>query len=341
MRIKLTLLFLGLAPVTWCIIPDATNQNQHPVQLNITNTAPLLPQKKAPWPARPPKYFREASFHQHYDRRFGKRVLGYNEQKIALKNLLQTYLATFADLGLETWLMHGSLLGWWWNKGIMPWDSDVDVQVTESTMYYLAAFYNMSIWHYQTPRIPEGVDYLLDINPGYKNPSRADKMNKIDARWIDTSTGLFIDITSVRYNLSHPKGKGMLGCKDGHEFMDTYIFPLRDSTFENSPVKIPYRYRDLLAAEYGEKSLINGDFKGHLFDDKRMEWVPKPGAAKPPARKAVAKTSNYQDKKSPAYAKQEEKRKAGELKAIEKAQLRQQAWEKRRLARLKADMDTT
>ncbi|KAL8393466.1 hypothetical protein RB595_003291 [Gaeumannomyces hyphopodioides] len=283
----------------------------------------------------------EARFHHHYDRRFGKRVLGYNEQKIALKNLLQTYLATFADLGLETWLMHGSLLGWWWNKGIMPWDSDVDVQVTESTMYYLAAFYNMSIWHYQTPRIPEGADYLLDINPGYKNPSRADKMNKIDARWVDTSTGLFIDITSVRYNLSHPKGKGMLGCKDGHEFRDTYIFPLRDSTFENSPVKIPYRYRDLLAAEYGEKSLINRDFKSHLFDDKRMEWVPKPGAAKPPAQKAMAKPHNHQDKKSPAYAKQEEKRKAGELKAIEQARLRQQAWEKRRLARLKAGIEKT
>lgn len=43
---------------------------------------------------------------------------------------------------------------------------------------------------------------------------------------------------------------------------DTHIFPLRDSTFEKAPVKIPYRYRDLLAAEYGEKSLINRDFKG-------------------------------------------------------------------------------
>jgi hypothetical protein len=31
---------------------------------------------------------------------------------------MQTYLATIADIGVETWLMHGSLLGWWWNKKV-------------------------------------------------------------------------------------------------------------------------------------------------------------------------------------------------------------------------------
>jgi hypothetical protein len=32
--------------------------------------------------------------------------------------LIQTYLATFADIGVETWIMHGSLLGWWWNRKV-------------------------------------------------------------------------------------------------------------------------------------------------------------------------------------------------------------------------------
>ncbi len=79
------------------------------------------------------------SFHPHYDgryalhplplpspvdltpahtRRFADRVLEYNEQKRALKSLVQTYLSTFADIGVETWLMHGSLLGWWWNRQV-------------------------------------------------------------------------------------------------------------------------------------------------------------------------------------------------------------------------------
>lgn len=166
----------------------------------------------------PEKYFHESVFHPHYDGRFGEKALPYHEQKAALKNLLQTYLATFSDLGVETWLMHGSLLGWWWGKKILPWDSDADVQVTEAGIHYIASYYNMSVFHYRTPRIPEGRDYMLEVNPNYVNREQTDKLNVIDARWIDTTSGLFIDITAVRYNLTHPEGDGILSCKDGHEF---------------------------------------------------------------------------------------------------------------------------
>jgi len=65
------------------------------------------------------KYFHESIFHPHYDGRFTDHVLDYAEQKRELKNLLQTYLATFSDLGIETWLMHGTLLGWWWNRQVI------------------------------------------------------------------------------------------------------------------------------------------------------------------------------------------------------------------------------
>ena len=85
-------------------------------------------------------------------------------------------------------------------------------------MHFLASYYNMTVFHYKTPRIPEGRDYLLEINPHYVNREQSDKLNVIDARWIDTTAGMFIDITTVRYNLTHPAGEGMLSCKDGHEF---------------------------------------------------------------------------------------------------------------------------
>lgn len=156
----------------------------------------------------PGKYFHESLFHSHYDGRFAEKALPYHEQKAALKNLLQTYLATFADLGVETWLMHGSLLGWWWGKKILPWDTDADVQVSEAAIHLLANYYNMSVFHYRTPRIPEGRDYMLEVNPNYVNREQTDKLNVIDARWIDTTSGLFIDITTVRVSsglpLSHP-----------------------------------------------------------------------------------------------------------------------------------------
>ena len=101
---------------------------------------------------------------------------------------------------------------------IMPWDSDIDVQVTEPTMFFLAKYYNMSTFHYESPRIPDGRDYMLEVNPNFSNRSREDTDNVIDARWIDTTSGLFIDITAARYDLDHPGGEGMMYCKDRHEF---------------------------------------------------------------------------------------------------------------------------
>ncbi|KAL1882196.1 mannosyltransferase [Diaporthe australafricana] len=222
----------------------------------------------------PEKYFHESVFHPHYDGRFAEKALPYHEQKAALKNLLQTYLATFSDLGVETWLMHGSLLGWWWGKKILPWDTDADVQVSEAGIHYLANYYNMSVFHYRTPRIPEGRDYMLEVNPNYVNREQTDKLNVIDARWIDTTSGLFIDITTVRYNLTHPEGEGMLSCKDGHEFRDTFLYPLRTTTFEGSPAKIPFMYKQMLESEYSPRSLVNTEFEDHKFSDEKMEWLP-------------------------------------------------------------------
>ncbi|TGO90154.1 hypothetical protein BPOR_0076g00040 [Botrytis porri] len=220
------------------------------------------------------KYFHESVFHPHYDGRFADKQLGYRERRQALSNLIQTYLATFSDIGVETWLMHGTLLGWWWNRKILPWDSDSDVQVSEDSMHFLASYYNMTVFHYKTPRIPEGRDYMLEVNPHYVNREQSDKLNVIDARWVDTTSGLFIDITTARYNYTHPAGEGMMSCKDGHEYRDTYIFPLRDTFFEGAPAKIPFAYKEILEAEYHEKSLTLTEFEGHHFDDDKMEWIP-------------------------------------------------------------------
>lgn len=55
---------------------------------------------------------------------------------------------------------------------------------------------------------------------------------------------------------------------------EKHIYPLRDSFFEGQPVKIPAAYAEILAAEYGESSLVNTDFENHHFDEEKMEWIP-------------------------------------------------------------------
>ncbi|KAM3069325.1 mannosyltransferase, variant 4 [Clarireedia jacksonii] len=259
----------------------------------------------------PDKYFHESTFHPHYDGRFADKQLGYRERRQALSNLIQTYLATFADIGVETWLMHGTLLGWWWNRKILPWDSDSDVQVSEASMHYLASYYNMTVFHYKTPRIPEGRDYMLEINPHYINREQSDKLNVIDARWVDTTSGLFIDITTARYNYTHPAGEGMLSCKDGHEYRDTYIFPLRDTFFEGAPAKIPFAYKEVLEAEYHEKALTLTEYEGHRFDDDKLEWIPIRQELQKPieAPKSVPKVEEKKPEPKVEQAKPEEVKK--------------------------------
>lgn len=104
---------------------------------------------------------------------------------------------------------------------ILPWDSDIDVQVTEDTMRFIATYYNMTVHHYHLPDIPEGRDYMLEVNPAYVNGDPKDWLNMIDARWIDTETGLFIDITTIRVNeTARALGiEGALMCKDKHHYL--------------------------------------------------------------------------------------------------------------------------
>ena len=91
---------------------------------------------------------------------------------------------------------------------ILPWDSDIDVQMTNTTVHFLASYYNMTIHNFKKR------NYLLEVNPKYTDDSYEDYLNVIDARWIDTETGLFIDITAVR---PRPGKKNVLCSKDQHE----------------------------------------------------------------------------------------------------------------------------
>jgi hypothetical protein len=228
---------------------------------------------------KPNKYFHEATFSRHYDGRFGEKELPYNERRDRLSYLIQAYLRTMNDIGIETFLMHGSLLGWWWNSKVMPWDNDVDVMVSERSIRHLANYYNMTIHRTHLPNLWAPRQYLLEINPHYLNAS-VDSDNGIDARWIDTDVGLYIDITTLRVNHTAQSlgSDGAMMAKDGHSYNYDDIFPLRTTTFEGMPARIPYAYADLLMEEYGEEALSRVEIEDHKYDLTREEWIPNVNA---------------------------------------------------------------
>jgi hypothetical protein len=61
----------------------------------------------------PQKYFHESTFDVHYDARFGVQGVSQEQRRLHLRALIQAYLSAMNNIGIETWLMHGSLLGWY------------------------------------------------------------------------------------------------------------------------------------------------------------------------------------------------------------------------------------
>ncbi|CAK7222062.1 mannosyltransferase [Sporothrix bragantina] len=229
-------------------------------------------------PVKGEKYFHEPGSDNnlgHYDIRYFTGLVPYEEHRPALRHLIRSYLTTFRALNVETWLAHGTLLGWWWNGKIMPWDYDLDVQVSDVTLYYLGKHYNRTLHTYRYHDDETGEDlvkeYLLDINPNHGLP-RGDGLNIIDARWIDTSNGMFIDITGLAER--EPKrNPGIWSCKNFHRYRTRELYPMRETEFEGVPATIPYSFDKILTDEYGTKSLVATQWEGHTWNHEVKEWV--------------------------------------------------------------------
>jgi hypothetical protein len=196
--------------------------------------------------------------------------------------MIRAYLITFQELQIDTWLAHGTLLGWYWNKKILPWDGDIDVQVWASSLYDLADKWNMTQFEYSTsiPSTAAGGSgrgsteiqrrYLLDINPNHVERVRGNWMNVIDARWIDLETGLFVDITGLS---ELDPGTGVWTCKNQHSYRIADLTPMVESTFEGVRAMVPRNSVKVLKEEYRAKALTLERYEGHKWDKTTSEWV--------------------------------------------------------------------
>ncbi|KHO00257.1 mannosylphosphate transferase [Metarhizium album ARSEF 1941] len=222
------------------------------------------------------KYFSEpgGSYNLvHYDSRYFQRELDAAERRAALRALIRSYLSLTSHYNIETWLAHGTLMGWWWGGRILPWDSDIDVQLSFETLDLLAREFNFTEFRYDLPPAhgrPASRTYLLDINPYYSEPGIGDGNNVIDARWIDTETGMFVDITALR---REDDGSGAWACKDGHRYSGTDLWPLKESELEGVRALVPAQSTLLLRREYGDDSTKKEEYEGHHWDHHLRLWV--------------------------------------------------------------------
>ena len=125
----LFMILLGLTCVCSFALTFKWNRSKWPdessfiMQLNSTTHTHQLNESSH-------KYFHEAGPHQpgddeqlgHYDVRFFRGKLQEEKKKDVQVHLARAYLDTFRQLGLETWIAHGTLLGWWWNQSVRASD---------------------------------------------------------------------------------------------------------------------------------------------------------------------------------------------------------------------------
>ena len=86
------------------------------------------------------KFFREAGEAGHYDSRFFRKELDSNELCKRLIELLGAFVEMALSCDTFPILMHGGLLGWYWNKSMLPWDNDVDLCIRDTDLIRLAQF---------------------------------------------------------------------------------------------------------------------------------------------------------------------------------------------------------
>lgn len=126
----------------------------------------------------------------------------------------------------------------------MPWDYDLDVQVSNQTLGEMAGLYNGTVFEYVYAALDdedegeeeeggegeeEGLGlglggtgtgrgevrlrmktkrYMLDVNPYWAQRTRLDGLNIIDARWIDMENGMYVDITGLSEDRLETAQKG-------------------------------------------------------------------------------------------------------------------------------------
>lgn len=257
------------------------------VQIVVAGLPGLKTTKKLVKRGEDNKYFHEPGRDDilgHYDTRYFKKVVSYDERSATLLHMTRAYLGFFREQKLETWIAHGTLLGWWWNGKILPWDWDVDTQVNDATLRYLGENLNQTIYKYEPLDNSTTREYLLDVNPWSRQRERGDGQNIIDARWIDRSNGLYIDITGITE--LHPDTEpGILRCKNFHKYETGDLWPMRESTFEGVPAMIPYKYLDLLIGEYKKKAMAKKAFQDHNWSEDSKDWIPDKAAIEKKAQK--------------------------------------------------------
>lgn len=174
-----------------------------------------------------------------------------------LKYLFKQVLETFKENNLNYWLDGGSLLGYTRNRGIIPYDNDIDVCIKLSDSELLVnlteSFLNKGLrlkrnrtdCYYQ-------VDYLIDGETNLTNDIH------IDIFTLDND----LITTDPRFQIRDPNGHNC-----NIQYTHELLFPLKKGIFCDLQVNIPNFNGILLASALGKNCITIGKIGENIIDD--------------------------------------------------------------------------
>ncbi|KAJ3068453.1 hypothetical protein HDU98_008375 [Podochytrium sp. JEL0797] len=224
------------------------------------------------------KYFHECEADTKFDVRFAAHVDCVKKNKTSrariehdvemvhesLVAILRAWSLFGEREGVWWWISHGEMIGWWWNGELLPWDTDLDIQVS------IAGLIGLIKWN---GTVLED-RFLIDVNPAFAVRTPQSK-NTIDARVVDMQTGLFMDITALTQ--LHDPDK--VYCKSPHPYHYDQLMPLHETVLEGITVWRPRAVVSILREEYSRRALERERFVSYSshgvyrFSHWTNKWV--------------------------------------------------------------------
>lgn len=234
---------------------------------------------------------------------FNKDILGeFDLKNIKIQQLMRGWIHFARLAGVNWWLTHSSLIGWYWNGFHLPFQSRATVQLPIGDLFDKLIPYNQSIiFDYMDSTTGHYGSFFLDINPFSINGGNDDdgkkKENLMDARFIDMTTGLMLDISGARGFKpegglkgihreltmgTHKKLKKMIADSKyetilydkEHNFTPLEeILPLVPVHYDNELAYIPSHYSKILKDE-NDVSLTRSSKAGYKFRNYFKLWIP-------------------------------------------------------------------
>jgi hypothetical protein len=187
-----------------------------------------------------------------------KKPMSIQEKLDTFREMFRAWSSWADDHQVPYWLSENTLVGWWWGRKHLPWEDHFEIQASVKIIPFLTNF-NQSLIQNR---------YLLDVNR-FVTFRMGDVLNEIDAKFIDTETGLSIDIRTVSQISWQPD---WVIDKRFHRTRVKKLACFRRAEFEGILTWIPVNTESLITAQYGDHIISSSVFKDFYFSKVENAW---------------------------------------------------------------------